>query len=169
MLESLRPTLARTAGRIRFLRERLMHSQAGLAAVLFERDRRHRFSAFVFQDAGPDDPLRLDDFAINAVDPMVFAKPAHTEPIRSADAEIHLAVRHRKPVGRKPSLQIFRLTESLEHERPRRIKDPRDSQFGTARFDFSIWTHANFSCFCARPGFRLVSGLLGEVIGPPRT
>jgi hypothetical protein len=64
---------------------------------------------------------------------------------------------------------MFRLTESLEHERPRRIKDPRDSQLATARFEFSIRTHANFSCFCARQGFRLVSGLLGEVIAPPRT
>src|SRR5271156_4665961 len=96
--------------------------------MLFKRDRRHHFGAFVFQNPGPDDSLRLDDFAIDAVDPMVSAKAAHTQPIRSADAEIHLAFRHRKPVRRKPSLQMFRLTESLEYERTRRIKDPRDSQ-----------------------------------------
>src|SRR5580658_8852674 len=118
-----------------------MHGQAGLAALLFEVDRRHRFGAFVFQDSGPDDSLRLDDFAIDAVDPMVSAKAAHTQPIRSADAEIHLAVRHRKPVRRKPSLQMFRFTESLEHERARRIKDPRDSQLAIASLDLSIRTH----------------------------
>src|ERR1700735_611472 len=122
-----------------------MHRQAGLAAMLFEGDRRHRFSAFVFQDAGPDDSLRLDDFAIDAVDPMVFAKPAHTQPIGSADAEIHLAIRHRKPIRRKPSLHMLRLTESLEHERPRRIEDPRDSQLAIASPDLSANTHRAIS------------------------
>src|ERR1700689_1986085 len=112
-----------------------MHSQARLAAMLFEGDRRHRFGAFVFQYAGPDDSLRLDDFAIDAVDPMVPSKAAHTQPIGSADAEIHLAVRHRKRIRRKPSLQMFRLTESLEHERARRIKGPHDSQLVIASLD----------------------------------
>src|SRR5271155_114279 len=127
-----------------------MHSQAGLAAMLFEGDRRHRFSAFVFQHAGPDDSLRLDDFAIDAVDPMVSAKAAHRQPIGSADAEIHLAIRHRKPVRRKPSLQMFSLTESLKHERARRIEDPRDSQLAIASIDLNFSTHRALSLTRAR-------------------
>src|ERR1700685_2520714 len=127
-----------------------MHSQARLAAMLFEGDRRHRLGAFVFQYAGPDDSLRLDDFAIDAVDPMVSAKAAHTQPIISADAEIHLAVRHRKPVRRKPSLQMFRLTESLEHEGKGRIKDPRESQRAIASLDLSVNTHRALSFTRAR-------------------
>src|SRR5271156_4880489 len=122
-----------------------MHSQAGPAAMLFEGDRRHHFGAFVFQNAGPDDSLGLDDFAIDAVDPMVLAKAAHTQPICSAAAEIHLAVGHRKPGRRKPSLQMVRLTESLEHERARRLKDPRDSQFATCGIDGGT-TSCGHSC-----------------------
>src|SRR5271156_2536404 len=122
--------------------------------MLFKRDRRHHFVAFVFQNPGPDDSLRLDDFAIDAVDPMVSAKAAHTQPIRSADAEIHLAVGHREPVRRKPSLQMFRVAPGLEHERARRIKDPRDSQLAIASLGLSVNTHRALSFTRAKCSLR---------------
>src|SRR5271156_5707280 len=128
-----------------------MHSEAGFASMLFEHDRPPHFGAFVFPPAGPDDSLRLDDFAIDAVDPMVSAKAAHRQPIGSVDAEIHLAIRHRKPVRRKPSLQMLRLTERLEHERPRRVKDPRDCKFALACLNLSNRAHRKFSEVTAPP------------------
>src|SRR5580693_6130259 len=107
MIEGFGPSLWCTAGRISFDRVALMHGEPGLAAHNGERYRRDHFVRVVIQHAGPDDSLVFDDFAKDAVHPMVLAEAAHAQPELSAVAEVHLALRHGEVVGREPTHQMF--------------------------------------------------------------
>src|SRR5271166_4060510 len=78
-------------------RDRLEHSvvqrEFGLPALLFEGDRRGGFAADfacrIFPTSGEHEALRLDDFAIDAAHPILFAVGrAHAVSISAAGAEI---------------------------------------------------------------------------------
>src|ERR1700693_238534 len=150
MLESFSPSLWCPARRIGFDREGLMHSEPVFTAKLGEGHRREHFVGLVTQHAGPDDPLWLDDFAKDAVHPMVLAEAAHAQAENSAVAEVHLAGRHGEVVGRKPAHQVSRLGPRREDERAGRLKELGDPELAIANGNFGVGRHRMLSFECVR-------------------
>src|SRR5579862_5260149 len=145
MLERFGPSVTSTAARVSFNRVALMHAHSGPAAKLSERHRRHNFVAVVFHHAGPDNPLRLDDLAIDTVHPMLEAKAAHTEAKLAAGAKVHLADRDREVIRSKPSHQMLGLSPRLEHKRAGRIEDARDAELALPNRNLRCGTRRGLS------------------------
>src|SRR5208282_1181411 len=125
-----------------------MHGEPGLAPYNSERRRRDYFVRVVIYQAGPDDSLRLDDFAKNSVHPMVTVQAAHAQPELSAVAEVHLALRHGEVVGREPTHQMFGFRPREENQRTGRVEDARDGELAIANGHFAVERHRKLSFPC---------------------
>src|SRR5262249_52464086 len=69
-----------------------------------------------------DDPLRLDDLAIDAALPVLAAlRRAHAEAVGAADADVHVAVNRGEPLRAPPAGDVLRLRPRLERQPARRV------------------------------------------------
>src|SRR5215831_18622800 len=105
-----------------------------LAALLFERERDERLDArgwaVIVPGERENEPLVLDDLAIDAAEPVLAMRwRCDHRAVAAADAEVDRYLGASEIRRAHPALQVFRLGPERKEQRGRCVEGARDEEF----------------------------------------